>query len=71
MAKLTQCFADNKGNLHTTIDDAVLADLSAALGRVGSDAGIVGGVAKLIIEKRAEIEAAFRDLDSVKQAVAA
>lgn len=64
MAKLASCFADNKGNLHTTMEDAVLADLSAALGRVGSDTGIVGGVAKLIIEKRAEIEAAYKDLDS-------
>lgn len=64
MAKLASCFADNKGNLHSTIEDAVLADLQAALGRVGSDTGIVGGVAKLIIEKRAEIEAAFADLDA-------
>lgn len=64
MAKAIESYADNSGCIHATIEAAVLSDIAQALGRLSADQGIAGGVAKLILEKRAEIEAAFRDLDN-------
>lgn len=63
MAKTIPAYADNQGNLHATPVDAALSDLSAVLGRIGAESGITSGLAKCIIEKRAEIEAVFDDLD--------
>ena len=68
MAKLTQSYTDNRGTIHGTPEQAVLADIAAALGRINADAGIVGGIASLILDKRDEIEAAFRDLDDLRGA---
>jgi len=68
MAKLAQCYTDNRGALHMTPEQAVLADIAAALGRINADAGITGGIAALILDKRGEIEAAFRDLDAMRGA---
>jgi hypothetical protein len=42
-----------------------VADIAAALGRVGEEGGLTNGAAKLILEKRNEIEKAFADLDSL------
>ena len=66
MAKETNCYADNCGTIHDTPEGAVVADIAIALGRLSADAGIAGGVAKLVLEKRAEIETAFSDLDKLK-----
>ncbi|MGD9665322.1 MAG: hypothetical protein AB7U34_08990, partial [Novosphingobium sp.] len=44
---------------------AVVADIAAALGRVGEEGGKTQGVARLILEKRSEIEAAFADFDNL------
>lgn len=63
MAKAAPGFADNKGNLHPTPEAAVLADLTMILGRIGAESGITAGLAQIILEKREEITAAFRDLD--------
>lgn len=68
MAKLTQSYTDNRGTIHATAEQAVMADIAAALGRINGDAGIVGGIAALILDKRDEIEAAFRDLDDLRGA---
>lgn len=61
----TECTAyrDNKGGLHPTADRATLADLADVLGRVGEEGGMTAGVAKLIFEKRAEIERVFAEHD--------
>lgn len=67
MAKISQRFEDNGGGFHDTPDSATIADIALALGRLSADSGITGGVAKLILEKRAEIEAAFRDLDHMRR----
>ena len=67
MAKVTPRFEDNSGQVHDTPEQAVIADIAAALGRVGGDAGIAGGVAKLILDKRGEIERCFADLDRLQK----
>lgn len=66
MASLVPAFADNNGNLHSTPVDAVVADVSAILGRVGNDTGLTAGIARILIEKRSEIEAAYADLDEMR-----
>lgn len=45
------------------------SEIAAALGRVGDEGGLASGVAKLILEKRTEIEAAFSDLDTMEGSV--
>ena len=65
MAKTAQAYADNRGSLHPTAEAAVLADLSAIIGRIGSESGLTSGLAKCILEKRGEIEQAFADLDAM------
>ena len=51
--------------MHETPQEAVIADIGAALGRVGDEGGLTKGVAKLVLEKRRQIEKAFADLDSL------
>lgn len=64
MAKLVTAFADNMGCKHDTAQEAAVSDLMVVLGRIGgAQGGITEGLAKCIIEKRAEIEAVFADLD--------
>lgn len=66
MASVVSAFADNSGTLHTSPLDAVLADISMILGRIGNDAGMTAGIARIIVEKRSEIEAAFADFDAMR-----
>lgn len=63
MAKSTEAFTDKRGNLHHSATEAVLSDITYALGRVGDEGGLTAGVARLILEKRADIEKAFADHD--------
>ena len=65
MAKTIEAYRDERGNLHDTATSAVVADIAAALGRVGDEGGLTNGVAKLILEKRSEIERAFADFDQL------
>lgn len=65
MAKVVTAFADNTGAIHASPLDAILVDLSAVLGRIGAEAGITTGVARLILEKRVEIERIFADFDAM------
>lgn len=66
MAKSIEAYRDERGNLHDSPTGAIIADIAAALGRVGDEGGLTNGVAKLILEKRAEIERAFADLDELE-----
>ncbi len=63
----TECVAyrDSKGGLHSSPEKATLEDLAGVLGRVGDEGGMTAGVAKLIYEKRAEIERVFMEHDSM------
>ncbi len=65
MAKPATAFIDNQGKLHPTPDAAVLADLQAILGRIGAEGGLTAGLAQRVLEKRADIEAVFADLDAM------
>ena len=65
MAKSIQAVLANRGNLHRSPTSAVIGDIAAALGRVGEEGGLTEGVARLILDKRAAIEAAFADLDNL------
>ena len=67
MANVVEAFRDNKGNLYLDPTRAIIADIAAALGRVGDEGGLTQGVAALILEKRSEIEAAFADLDGLQR----
>ena len=66
MATVISAYKDSRGNLHLEPSNAIVADIAAALGRVGDEGGLTQGVAKLILEKRSEIEAAFADLDKLQ-----
>ncbi len=61
----TECTAyrDSAGGLHSTPAKATLADLASVLGRVGEEGGMTAGVAKLMFDKREEIERVFAEHD--------
>ena len=63
----TECTAyrDGRGELYATPERATLADLSSVLGRVGEDGGMTNGVAKLILDKREDIERVFAEHDAM------
>ncbi|UNK79771.1 hypothetical protein MNQ96_01360 [Sphingopyxis granuli] len=63
----TECTAyrDAKGALHATPEKATLADLADVLGRVGEEGGMTAGVAKLLFDKRADIERVFAEHDAI------
>lgn len=65
MAKPIQAYLDNQGHLHTSPKSAVIGDIAHALGRVGEEGGLTEGVARLILQKRDEIEQAFADFDAL------
>jgi len=64
MAVRSMAFRDSKGGLHGDLQKATLEDLAGVLGRVGDEGGMTAGVAKLIFEKRAEIERVFAEHDA-------
>ena len=68
MARAIDAFRDERGHLHDSAEMAIVADIAAALGRVGDEGGLTNGVARLILEKRREIEHAFADLDRLAAA---
>jgi len=63
----TECIAyrDSKGGLHSTPQKATLADV---LGRVGEEGGMTSGVAKRLLDKRADIERVFAQHDKMTRA---
>ena len=67
MAKVVEAYRDERGTLHNTPASAIIADIGAALGRVGEEGGLTNGVAALILEKRKDIERAFADYDALLQ----
>jgi hypothetical protein len=65
MATRGDAFYDAKGNCFRTADEATCSDLAAALGRTGDGDSLAQGIAKTMLEKRAEIERIFADHDSM------
>lgn len=66
MANVAQAYADNGGTLHAAPQDAAVADLTMVLGRIGAESGITAGLARMILDKRPEIETVFADLDLMR-----
>ncbi len=64
MASQCIAFRDSKGGLHASLEKATLEDLAGVLGRVGEEGGMTAGVAKLILDKRVEIERIFAEHDN-------
>jgi len=67
MAKIIEAYADDRGHLHTSPTNAIVADIAAILGRVGDEGGLTSGVAALILEKRDDISRAFADFDALNK----
>ena len=65
MAMQCTAFRDSKGGLHATLEKATLEDLAGVLGRVGDEGGMTAGVAKLIFDKRQQIERIFAEHDEI------
>lgn len=58
-------YRDSKGGLHSSLEKARLEDLAAVLGRVGDKGGMTSGVARMIFDKRAEIDRVFAEYDAL------
>ncbi|KLI63596.1 hypothetical protein [Aurantiacibacter marinus] len=67
MADSIEAYRDDRGHVHDSPEDAIVADIAAALGRVGDEGGLTNGVASLILAKRSVIEKAFADYDRLVQ----
>lgn len=65
MASGCMAYRDSKGSLHTNPEKATLEDLAAVLGRVGDEGGMTSGVARMIFDKRQEIERVFGEHDAM------
>lgn len=68
MAKPATYFEDNSGKPHKNPDDALIADISIALGKVGDGDDMSIGIARKIIAQRDKIEGAFKDFDALTSA---
>lgn len=51
--------------LHSSLEKARLEDLAAVLGRVGDKGVMTSGVARMIFDKRAEIDRVFAEYDAL------
>ena len=60
-------FFDSKGQFFKTPQEATHSDLAAMLGRMGDGDSLAPGIAKILLEKRREIEHIFRDHDDMVQ----
>jgi hypothetical protein len=65
MARECTAYRDAKGGLHSSPEKATLEDLASVLGRVGDEAGMTGGVARMIFDKRGDIERVFAEHDAM------
>lgn len=69
MAKIGQTCFDNKGESHASPELATISDLVALFGRMNGPEGMADGVARLILERRKEIEQAFAEHDAMVTAL--
>ncbi len=60
-------FFDSKGQFFRTPQEATLSDLAGILGRMGDGDSLAPGIAKILFDKRREIEHIFRDHDDMLQ----
>jgi hypothetical protein len=62
-------YFDSRGQFFKHPDEATISDLAAVLGRVGEGDSLAPGIAKILLEKRREIEHIFADHDAMVQGV--
>jgi hypothetical protein len=60
-------FFDSKGQYFKTAQEATMSDIAALLGRMGDGDSLAPGIAKILFDKRREIEHIFRDHDDMVQ----
>ena len=65
MAKSGRGYFDRKGHFFKTPREATVSDLAALLGQIGEGESLAPGIAHLLLERRAEIEALFADHDAM------
>jgi hypothetical protein len=58
-------YFDGKGNYFRTPDEATLSDLAGLLGRMGEGDSLAPGIARILFDKRDEIESVFRSHDDM------
>ena len=61
-------FFDAKGSYFRTPDEATLSDLSSLLGKIGEGDSLAPGIAKILLQRRREIEHIFADHDRMMTA---
>lgn len=64
MAKIVKAFVDANGRRHVTAEAAALADLSALVLGSRAASAVHSSIAQLMLEKRAEIERVYAELDA-------
>lgn len=60
-------FFDGRGGFFRTPNDATISDLAAVFGRIGEHDSLAPGIAKILFDKRREIEHIFADHDLMIQ----
>lgn len=60
-------YFDSKGQYFKTAQEATMSDIAALLGRMGEGDSLAPGIAKIIFDKRRDIEHIFRDHDDMVQ----
>lgn len=60
-------FFDSKSQYFRTAQEATISDIAALLGRMGDGDSLAPAIAKIILDKRREIEHIFRDHDDMVQ----
>jgi hypothetical protein len=65
MARRGIGYFDAKGQYFKSPDEAVVSDLASLLGRVGEGESLAPGIARILIDKRADIERIYSDYDEM------
>jgi hypothetical protein len=65
MARRGIGYFDSRGQYFKTPDEAVVSDLASLLGRIGEGDSLAPGIARILIDKRAEIERIYSDYDEM------
>jgi hypothetical protein len=60
-------YFDSKGQFFRSPQEATQSDLAGLLGRMGDGDSLAPGIAKILLDKRREIEHIFRDHDDMIQ----
>ncbi|MEY4501231.1 MAG: hypothetical protein RIS52_1121 [Pseudomonadota bacterium] len=65
MASVGTAFFDAKGQFFKCPEDATISDLASILGRIGEADGLTQGIAKILLERRDDVERIFADHDGM------